>query len=233
MRSGNRLTDQSFREGLCGWNPSVSRLIRPGAAHLHERGFECSALACSLTVYLTISSLVHENPDAADGMIDSLSQLLRATLDISLEDEIPLNQELEFLDRYLEIQQTRFGDRLQIHREVDSEVRAALIPPLILQPLVENAVRYGIEPRRVGGTVTIRASRVGAVLRLEISDDGKGFSWTQLLQLGNGVGLSNTKARLQELYGPRHQFKQTLNHPTGACVKIEIPFRLSGKQNET
>jgi sensor histidine kinase YesM len=103
----------------------------------------------------------------------------------------------------------------------------ALVPPLILQPLVENAIRYGIESREAGGIVTIRALREESVLRLEISDDGEGFSGGQLLGTGNGIGLSNTKARLQELYGDKHQFKLTAHQPTGACVQIEIPFRLS------
>jgi two-component system, LytTR family, sensor kinase len=109
-----------------------------------------------------------------------------------------------------------------------------LVPPLILQPLVENAIRYGIESRETGGAVTIRASREREVLHLEISDDGDGFKGGQLLGSKNGIGLSNTKTRLQELYGDKHLFKLTVNHPAGACVKIEIPFRLSqsNTQNE-
>jgi two-component sensor histidine kinase len=174
-----------------------------------------------------ISSLIHENPKAADDMIGSLSQFLRSTLDISTRNEVPLRMEMEFVDRYLEIQQTRFGDRLRIHREVEPAVIEALVPPLILQPLVENAIRYGIESRETGGTVCIQAVRKGDLLHLEISDDGEGFSANRLLQNGNGIGLSNTKARLQELYGRRHQFKVTANQPRGACVKIEIPFLIS------
>jgi two-component sensor histidine kinase len=174
-----------------------------------------------------ISSLIHENPNVADDMVGSLSQFLRTTLDVSSENEVPLRTELEFVDRYLEIQQTRFGDRLQIHREMDSTAMDALVPPLILQPLVENAIRYGIESREIGGTVTIRALQRGDILHLEVSDDGEGFKGGQLSGAINGVGLTNTKARLQELYGNTHQFKLTANHPTGASVKIELPFRLS------
>jgi two-component sensor histidine kinase len=174
-----------------------------------------------------ISSLIHENPKAADDMVGSLSQFLRTTLDVSAKNEVPLRVELEFVERYLEIQQTRFGNRLQIRREVDPAVVEALVPPLILQPLVENAIRYGIEIREAAGSITIRALREEHVLLIEISDDGEGFRGGQLLTTGSGIGLSNTKARLQELYGDKHQFKLTANHPTGACVKIEIPFRLS------
>lgn len=175
-----------------------------------------------------ISSLVHENPAAADDMIGSLSQFLRTTLDVAAKNEIPLRSEIEFVDRYLEIQQTRFGERLKICREIEPWVMDALVPPLIFQPLVENAIRHGIESQEGGGTVTIRAQLKGdSSLFLEISDDGKGFSGGQLLKHGNGVGLSNTEARLQALYGDKHQFKLTANHPTGASVKIEIPFLLS------
>jgi LytS/YehU family sensor histidine kinase len=179
-----------------------------------------------------ISSLIHENPKAADDMVGSLSQFLRTTLEVSAKNEVPLRTELLFVDRYLEIQQTRFGDRLRIQREFDSTVLDALVPPLLLQPLVENAIRHGIESCETGGTLTIRALREQEVLHLEISDDGAGFSGVQMLEAGNGIGLSNTKARLQELYGDQHQFKLTANQPTGACVTIEIPFRISPPETQ-
>lgn len=174
-----------------------------------------------------ISSLIHENPKSADDMIISLSQFLRTTLSVSAKDGIPLCAELEFLEHYLEIQQTRFGERLKICREIDPGSSDALVPPLILQPLVENAIRHGIEPRERGGTVTIRAARKNDRLHLEISDDGEGFSGCQLLRPGNGIGLSNTEARLQTLYGEEHQFTLAANQPSGACAKIEIPYQLS------
>ena len=180
-----------------------------------------------------ISSLIHENPKMADEMVGSLGQFLRTTLDMSSESEVPLREELEFVDRYLQMQQTRFGDRLRIHREIDSQIMDAMVPPLILQPLVENAIRYGIESREAGGTVTILARREADALRLEISDDGAGFSGAQLFGIRNGIGLSNTKTRLQELYGDRHQFKLIANDPAGARVVIQIPWRISpgGIQN--
>jgi sensor histidine kinase YesM len=101
----------------------------------------------------------------------------------------------------------------------------ALVPPLLLQPLVENAVRYGVETRERGGMISVQASCHGDTLRLEVSDDGQGFGGRQLFGAGNGVGLSNTIARLQTFYGENHQFKLMANQPTGACVIIEIPFR--------
>jgi hypothetical protein len=174
----------------------------------------------------TISSLIYESPALADDMVGSLSQFLRTTLDVSSKNEIPLHEELKFVDRYLEIQQARFGDRLHVRREVQPNSMNALVPPLLLQPLVENALRYGVETRERGGMIAVQASRQGDTLHLEVSDDGQGFGSRHLLGGGNGVGLSNTIARLQTLYGENHQFKLTANQPTGACVKIEIPFRI-------
>lgn len=180
-----------------------------------------------------ISSLIHENPNAADDMIGSLSQFLRTTLEMSAKNEIPLQIELRFLELYLEIQQTRFGERLRIQSEISSSALQALVPPLVLQPLVENSIRHGIESCENGGTVIIRAWQKNDLLRLEIADDGEGFSGGQLLRPGNGIGLSNTEARLQALYGTKHHFTLAANEPRGAIVTIEIPFRLSSPENKT
>jgi two-component sensor histidine kinase len=172
-----------------------------------------------------ISSLIHESPEAADDMVGSLSQLLRMNLDMSSENEVPLRRELEFVDRYLEIQRARFGDRLRIHREIDGTTEAAMVPTLILQPLVENSIRHGIEARESGGSLSIQARRRGEMLCLEISDDGNGLTDGAVLRCSEGIGLSNTKARLVALYGERHQFRLAARQPGGACVRIELPFR--------
>lgn len=100
-----------------------------------------------------------------------------------------------------------------------------MVPPFILQPLLENSIRHGIESRESGGTVTLRARRSAEKLQLEVSDDGGGFRGGELLNRTEGLGLSNTKARLQALYGKQHQLRLTQNRPNGACVAIEIPFR--------
>jgi LytS/YehU family sensor histidine kinase len=172
-----------------------------------------------------IATLVHENPQAADDMIGSLSQFLRMCLDVSAQNEVPLQKELEFVNRYLDIQQTRFGGRLRVEREIDPRAEGAMVPPLLLQPLVENSIRHGFETRESGGVVTIRIQRREEMLRLEVCDDGGGFTGRELLARSEGIGLSNTKARLQALYGERHEFRLIANRPTGVCVHIEIPFR--------
>src|SRR5262249_36189837 len=143
-------------------------------------------------------------PEAAEDMIASLSDFLRATLDTAQQHEVPLRREIEFLNRYLEIQQTRFGERLRVQMEIEPAALDVAVPTLILQPLVENSVRHGIEPRESGGTILIRAARQENSLRLEVRDDGEGLKAGQLAGLREGVGLSNTKARLQGLYGEAH-----------------------------
>jgi len=173
-----------------------------------------------------IASLVHRKPDAAEDMIGSLSDFLRVTLDTAQEHEVPLRREIEFLDLYLEIQQARFGERLRIEKEIEPAALDVFVPALILQPLVENSVRHGIEPRETGGTIFIRAHRDESSLQFEIRDDGEGLKAGQFAALREGVGLSNTKARLQELYGEAHSFQITPNGEGGLTVKVTVPWRV-------
>ena len=121
-----------------------------------------------------ISALVHRDPRAADELIADLSELLRLSLESSA-NEVPLSRELEILDRYLAIEQTRLGDRLRVTREIDPAVLEVLVPTFILQPLAENAVRHGIEPRCEPGRVTITARAAGDLLELIVADDGVGL----------------------------------------------------------
>lgn len=166
-----------------------------------------------------ISTLVHKDPQAADEMIGNLSELLRATLDVTSQ-EIPLRQELAFLDRYIEIQQARFGDRLRIEKHIDAAALEIPVPALVLQPLVENAIRHGIEPKTTEGVVVLSARREPAALLLTVRDNGVGI---QQLSDGDGIGLANTRARLQELYGDRAHL--TLSSPAegGCSIELEIP----------
>jgi two-component sensor histidine kinase len=172
-----------------------------------------------------IASLVRQNPDAAEDMIGSLSDFLRMVLDTAQQHEVPLRREIEFLGLYLEIQQARFGERLRIQKEIEPAALNVSVPALILQPLVENSVRHGIEPRETGGTIFIRARRKETSLQFEIRDDGEGLKAGQLAALREGVGLSNTKARLQELYGEAHRFQITPNAEGGLTVTVELPWR--------
>lgn len=169
-----------------------------------------------------IATLVHKDANAADEMINNLSELLRTTLEDS-EPVIPLRRELEFLDRYLDIQQVRFGDRLKIEREIDPQALAGRVPALILQPLVENAIRHGIEPATGTGIVRIQAQRVGETLQLLIRNNGG--EWEGRSANREGIGLANTKARLEALYGSKATL--TLSRPAegGCTVALTLPFQ--------
>ena len=138
-----------------------------------------------------------------------------------------LREELEFLKRYLEIEQIRFGDRLTVKVDVAVEAFDARVPNLILQPLVENAVRHGIEPHAKPGRIELRARRAVDTLVLEVSDNGKGLPASRLA--AEGVGLSNTRARLQTLYGEAHGF-ELLDAPGGGLLaRLTIPFQKEPK----
>jgi two-component system, LytTR family, sensor kinase len=171
----------------------------------------------------SISSLMHQDVEAADGMITRLSDLLRTALDSSNTQEVTLRQELEFLQRYLEIEQTRFGRRLTVKTDVAPDTLDARVPNLILQPLVENAIRHGIEPHAKPGRVELRAQREAGTLVLEVCDNGAGIRKDE--PAGERVGLSNTRARLRTLYGEAHGFELRDAPGGGLLVRLIIPFR--------
>lgn len=168
-----------------------------------------------------ISSLMYHDPERADRMLGRLSDLLRLTFQRSPEPEVRLRDELEWLGWYLQIMQLRFGDRLAIVQEIPAETLDLAVPRLILQPLVENALKHG--PARHAGpaSVAISAEREGAVLRITVSDDGPGVPAGAMN--GNGLGVSNTAERLRTLY--REAGRLTLaNRPEGGLVAcIELP----------
>jgi signal transduction histidine kinase len=172
-----------------------------------------------------ISELVYKDPEAAEQMIASLSDLLRIALDKLDVQEVPLQQELEFLEKYLEIEQMRFHDRLQVKYEIAGNALDARVPNMILQPLVENAIKYGIAPRAEGGTIEIGASRTNGHLNLKVSDDGLGVPFGDVANLNEGVGLSNTRARLKHLYGAEHNFELQPRPGGGLQLDLQIPFR--------
>jgi signal transduction histidine kinase len=178
-----------------------------------------------------ISTLVHRDPEAADLMIARLSDLLRLILEGVGVQRAPLAKELEFLKSYIEIEQTRFADRLTIQFHIDSETLPAYVPYLILQPIVENAIRHGIAPRAQPGFIEVRAKRDREFLLLEVSDNGVGISEEAQSNDRKGTGIPSSRERLEKLYGDKCRFVIS-NKPTGGVdVTIRIPFAVSGYED--
>ena len=138
-----------------------------------------------------------------------------------------LEQELEFLQGYLDIQKTRFGDRLKVAMDVDAGVLHAFVPNMILQPLVENAIKHGVAPRTSGGNIAITAGRRDGQVTIQIQDDGPGLGGRGAAGITFGVGLSNTRARLEQIYGTAHRFELVNRAEGGLRVEIDLPFRTS------
>jgi two-component system, LytTR family, sensor kinase len=173
-----------------------------------------------------ISELIYKDPESADRMLTDLSDLLRLSFENLEVQEIPLKQELEFLEKYLEIEQMRFHDRLSINMHISPDTLDASVPNMILQPLVENAIKHGIAPRMSGGRIDINAARSNGHLEINVTDDGLGVPFGDLDNLSEGVGLSNTRRRLKHLYGEQHKFDLRKIEEGGLGVSLEIPFRV-------
>lgn len=169
----------------------------------------------------TISMLMREDVEVADRMVVSLGEFLRNTLKESEDQEIPLARELEALNHYFEIEQARFQNKLQVYLEVEPEALDACVPSLILQPLVENAIKHGISPYSVDGLIVIRARCDRGMLRVQVCDNGPGIK-PERRKHSHGVGLSNTRARLEHLYGPRQKIE--LRHVSGDGFMVDLTF---------
>ena len=168
-----------------------------------------------------VSTLVTERRnDEATRMIARLGDLLRATLDRSDGETIALTEELELVRRYLDIEQVRLGDRLRVTLDIDANAWTARIPPMLLQPLVENAIKHAVAPRESGGVISISARKDGARLHLAIADDGPGVRGDTTTR---GIGLANARARLGQLYGESHQFSLGASDAGGLRVDVTIP----------
>ncbi len=170
-----------------------------------------------------------EDQSKAKKMIVQLSQFLRYTLDNDPVQSIPLHKELEALMLYLDIEKTRFGERLKVSIDLQADAEQAVVPSLILQPLIENAIKYAVAPSEDGGELKITAQHLGHELVLQVSDSGPGISSEpQHLEGqsegGRGVGLRNTRERLQTLYGDAHDFELNNIEPHGLNIVIRIPF---------
>jgi two-component system LytT family sensor kinase len=202
-----------------------------------------------------IATLLRRDPRLAEATLMSLSDLLRLALSQADRQEIPLREELNFVRRYLEIQQTRFGDKLRVEQEIDPTTLDCLVPTLLLQPLVENAIRHGIEPAESAGVLHLTAHRNNGKLVLTVEDNGVGLATvpidlrgskaldisattapsqtllpipspaTVVRSNGNGIGLTNLRARLETLYGTSQNFELNSRSGGGVIVRVEIPWR--------
>jgi two-component system LytT family sensor kinase len=173
----------------------------------------------------SISSLVLDDPPKANSMIARLGDFLRLTLDHSDRQLVTLQEEMEFVRCYLEIEQVRFGDRLQVEYQVEPNTTSAQVPHLILQPLVENAIQHAIAPRRDRGRITISARQSDGRLELEIKDTGAQLDPPTALSNGHGLGLANVRARLAGLYESAAHFEADRDPESGLTVRIRIPFQ--------
>jgi two-component system LytT family sensor kinase len=171
----------------------------------------------------TIGSLIRTNPAAAQAVVENLGELLRTALYAEPGREVTLADELQLLDQYVAIQRARFSDRLRVDVRAPADTLTARVPQLVLQPLVENAIRHGIGPREAPGLVVVEASRNNGTLCLSVRDDGVGFDQANVN--GKGIGIVNTRARLAELYGDAFAFAVRPDDRGGTLATIEIPFR--------
>ncbi len=180
----------------------------------------------------SITALVLKKDDrTAVRMISRLSDLLRRALEDSEAQQIPLKREIEFLRLYLEIEQTRFADRLTVEMRIDPETLDAQVPNLILQPLVENAVRHGFAASSAASRIEICAARLDGKLRLEVSDDGRGLpvGWDGE---STGIGIKNTRERLAQLYGAQHEFEVCNNKNGGVTATLWLPYQCESENQK-
>jgi two-component system LytT family sensor kinase len=180
----------------------------------------------------SIASLVRSKPELAREMTVKLANILRALLK-DHGSYVPMREELKFTDDYLDIEVVRFGpDKLRVLKEIDPRTLEILVPSILLQPLIENSIKHGLEPRIHGGTVTVRSSIEGDRVRIEVADDGVGMGPNPASSLrrtdGAGIGMKNVQERLEVLYGGQAHFEVVSNPGRGTLVSIEIPAIMSG-----
>jgi len=181
-----------------------------------------------------ISEMVYQSPDAADQMIARLSEMLRLTLRESRSQVVPLARELQVLELYIEIMRGRFQERLTVNLDVGPAAREALVPPLILQTIVENSIRHGVNPLTGEVRIRIECEVVGDCLSLEIEDDGPGMAGSHLVTESGGIGLSNTVRRLEQLYGDAQQLSMETSSGGGLLARIKLPYATAdGKRLRT
>jgi two-component system, LytTR family, sensor kinase len=177
----------------------------------------------------TISAQVESEPKLARRMIEHLGDLLRRTIETKDRLEVQLSEELALLEHYLAIQRIRFAGRLRFDSNIENGVEGAIVPALILQPLVENAIRHGLSRRAAGGRVIVSARRADDVLLLQVEDDGDGLPPDWTIETGEGVGLSVTRQRILAAYGNEAAFEMRPRTGGGTMVLVRLPFRLTGE----
>ena len=178
----------------------------------------------------SIASLVRNQPELARKMTVKLANILRALLK-EHDAYVPLREELKFTDDYLDIEVVRFGsDKLRVEKEIDPRTLDVLVPSILLQPLIENSIKHGLEPRIQGGTVTLRSRLEGGRILIEVADDGVGMSngASALRRTGAGIGIKNVQERLEVLYGNQAHFNVASNPGRGTLVSIELPAEMPG-----
>ena len=179
----------------------------------------------------SIASLVRLKPETAREMVVKLANILRALLK-DHDTYVPLIEELSFTDDYLDIEVVRFGaDKLRVEKEIDPRTLSVLVPSILLQPLIENSIKHGLEPRLNGGTVTLRSRLDGDRVLIEVADDGVGMGnkpASALRRSGAGIGMKNVQERLEVLYGNQARFTVVSNPGRGTLISIEIPANLAG-----
>lgn len=180
-----------------------------------------------------ISAFMAKDPQTARLMTAHLGDLLRSSLEHENKQEITLAEELSLLEHYLEIQRIRFAGRIEIQTDIAPATLNALVPSLLLQPLVENAIRHGITPRASAGYIRISAREEKGTLRLQVCDNGLGLPQGWQLSRHKGVGLSNTMERLAQLYNNKHQFAISNTPEGGVMVNIVLPFHVESKAQTT
>ena len=180
----------------------------------------------------SISALISSDPDAAQQTLERLAGIFRGTLLASEKGSVPFRKEMELVDAYLDVERARFGSRLNIEQAIDSGARDVPVPPLILQPVVENAVRHGISPMVEGGTLRIEARLVDDTLRIVVQDDGKGTGLIDLEEmLAEGYGLRNVRDRLVTRFGAGDWFRFESSRETGTRVELVLPL-VGGMESE-
>ncbi|MFA6469965.1 MAG: histidine kinase [Bacteroidota bacterium] len=173
-----------------------------------------------------ISSLMYKSVDQADKMLTYLGDLLRISLERMNVQEVPLKDDIAFIERYLLIEQTRMGERLIVKTNFQPDTLDALVPCMMTQPLLENAIKHGVAPRVKQGTITASSWRIAEKLYLQIEDDGKGFDQSLETQLTKGYGIKNTLERLNILYGNNYSLTFSNKETGGLRVTLSIPFRM-------